>query len=79
MAISPQLPRQRLRSIPNRFRPKRSRSNCAWRGLFTLGAKGTQMTPSGRHQAPGRFYQTSVCALDCKARVGDLGSTWPWL
>jgi hypothetical protein len=44
------------------------RTHCAWRGLFTLGAKGTQMTPSGRHQVPGRFYQTSVCDLDCKAR-----------
>ena len=31
------------------------RSNCGFRGLFTVGATGTQMTPSGRRQAPVDF------------------------
>ena len=31
------------------------RSNCACRDLFTVGGKGTQITPSGRRQAPVDF------------------------
>jgi len=40
------------------------RSNCACWGLFTVGAKGIQMTPPGRRQAPVDFLSdVGLCVV----------------
>ena len=60
---------------------RRGRSNCACRGLFTVGAKGTQLTRQRRYPAAGSWPQTGVevqryTAPLAPAPIGDLGPEW---